>query len=139
MKMKSKFLLLAITIFVSENSLAEKKIKMTSTNQYDSYLLKDIKQIKPNVYRFWMEVITKEDIYKETELVNRKGEFTKSLNEMDCNQETLKFISKTIYNEDGSQILSFTRKADQIETNYIVPNSYGELYMKQICNLGNKR
>lgn len=132
MKIKSKFLLLAITIFFSQNSLAEKKIKMESPNEYNNYLFTDIKKVKPNVYRFWMEVEYKEDVDKEGRL---EGEVVRRLHEIDCNQATIKIISIIEYNKDGDLIESMTRSGNQIKTKHIVPDTYGEQHMNQVCNL----
>ena len=136
MNIKFKLLLLSLTICISQNSLANTKVKMTSTESEDNYVLKDsIVQIKPNVLRYWTETIYKEDISDEYGLLYKKDQYIRKLEENNCKEKTKRVKSITLYNKDGTVVRTSTIKDSEVQTHYIVPNSYGEEHMKQICKI----
>ena len=135
--MKLKLLLLSLAICINQNSLAETRIKMASPEDSENYLFKNsLEKIKPQVYRYWYETRYNEDISDEYGLLYEKGQYTRTLAEINCKEKTKKTISITTYNQDGRTVKTSTKKADEITPNYIVPDSYGDEDRKQICKIG---
>ena len=135
--MKLKLLLLSLAICINQNSLADTKIKMASTEEVDNYLFKNsLERIKPHVYRYWYERRYNQDISDKHGLLYEKGQYTKILTEINCKEKTDKTISITTYNQDGNVVETTTKKADEITPSYIIPNTYGDEDRKQICKIG---
>jgi hypothetical protein len=119
---------------INQNIFANTKVLITSDDKMNTYVLKDtIKQVKPNIKRYWNQTRYIKDIELEGNIVYRKGQYKKELYESDCKQETYKNLVRIVYNEDDTVEESLTRSEKEIKTKYIVPGSNGQKIQEYVC------
>ncbi len=119
---------------INQNIFANTKVLITSDDKMNTYVLKDtIKQVKPNIKRYWNQTRYIKDIELEGNIVYRKGQYQKELYESDCKQETYKNLVRIVYNEDDTVEESLTRSEKEIKTKYIVPGSNGQKIQEYVC------
>lgn len=130
-KKKSLFLVILITGLMSQNIFATTDYLINSTDSAKIYILKNtIKEIKPNIIKYWQETRFIADFNNEEGVSIKKGEYIQELSEVNCKEDTYKMIEIGFYNENGNRKGIYKYKDESLN---IYPGSVMEKIKIEIC------
>lgn len=131
---KFLFIMVLNTSCISQSTFATTDyILINSTDNEKIYIRKNtIREIKPNIKKYWIETRFIADINdNEKGLSIKKGEYVKELSEVNCKEDTYKTIEIGSYTADGIFKGTYRFKDENLN---IYPGSVMEKIKVEVCN-----
>lgn len=103
-----------------------------------------ITRISPSVIRVWQKHVLCEEILDYVRKNDPDHDYsdyshTIALQQIDCKKQKIGMVSIRAYNTRGGVINSIDNNDSDIVMDHVIPDSYGEDFVQEVCNYANKK